>query len=237
MSEQELSCHTMNMEMPMDQGNGTEAKGKAGKIKEFTKGFLKENPTFIIVLGLCPTLSVSTQVSNGLGMGLAATFVLFFSNVIISSLRKVIPDSIHIPAYIVIISTLVTLIQMYLQAYMPALDEALGVYLPLIVVNCIILGRAEAFAKYNTVEDSALDGLGMGLGLTMNLVLISLIREVLGHGTITLFATKNWDGVIHVPLFGKYPVSVMVASAGALLLMGYLMPLFKALVDKVEVKK
>jgi len=209
----------------------------SGRIKEFTKGFFSENPTFIVVLGLCPTLSVSTQVSNGLGMGLAATFVLFFSNIIISSMRKIIPDSIHIPAYIVIISTLVTLIQMFLQAYMPSLNEALGVYLPLIVVNCIILGRAEAFAKYRGVADSALDGLGMGLGLTMNLVFISLIREVIGNGTITLFPTKNWNGVINIPLFGTYPVRVLAASAGALLLMGYLMPLFKDLVAKMEAKK
>ncbi len=232
MKDQEcLSCHTMNSEQPQPMPQ------KKSRIREFTKGFITENPTFIIVLGLCPTLSISTQVSNGLGMGLAATFVLFFSNIIISSLRKVIPDSIHIPAYIVIISTLVTLIQMFLQAYMPALNDALGVYLPLIVVNCIILGRAEAFAKYNCVADSALDGLGMGLGLTMNLVLISLIREVIGNGTITFFPTKNWDGVIHIPLFGTYPVRVLAASAGALLLMGYLMPLFKDLVDKVEAKK
>lgn len=205
-------------------------------LMEFTKGFLKENPTFVVVLGLCPTLGVSTQVANGIGMGFSALFVLFFSNIIISSLRKLIPASIHIPAYIVIISALVTLIQMFLQAFVPSLYSALGVYLPLIVVNCIILGRAEAFASSNTVFDSALDALGMGLGLTLNLTVISLIREVFGAGTITLFATKNWDGVIHIPGLSQTPVRVMTLAAGALLLMGYLFPLFHALVDKKEGK-
>jgi electron transport complex protein RnfE len=209
---------------------------KKNHLMEFTKGFLKENPTFVVVLGLCPTLGVSTQVANGIGMGLSALFVLFFSNILISAMRKVIPDSIHIPAYIVIISALVTLIQMFMQAYLPSLYSALGVYLPLIVVNCIILGRAEAFASKNGILDSALDALGMGLGLTMNLTIISLIREVFGAGTITLFATKNWDGVIHIPVLNQYPVRVMTLAAGALLLMGYLFPLFHKIIAKKESK-
>jgi len=205
-------------------------------LREFTKGFLEENPTFVIVLGLCPTLGVSTQVSNGLGMGLSALFVLFFSNIIISSLRKVIPDSIHIPAYIVIISALVTLIQMFLHAFVPSLYASLGVYLPLIVVNCIILGRAEAFASKYGVLDSALDALGMGLGLTMNLVLISLIREVLGNGTITLFPVGSWSGIINVPVLHTYPVRVMALASGALLLMGYLKAIFDVFMNRKKDK-
>lgn len=202
-------------------------------LKEFTKGFFKENPTFVVMLGLCPTLSTSTSVSNALGMGLSVVFVLVFSNMLISMCRKIIPASIHIPAYIVIISTLVTLVQMVLNAYIPSLAASLGVYLPLIVVNCIILGRAEAFACKNGVGDSMLDGLGMGLGLTMNLVIIALIREVLGAGTITL--SKNL--VIDVPVLHTTPCRIMTLAAGALLLMGYLMPAFRALVDHMAAKE
>lgn len=202
-------------------------------LKEFTKGFFKENPTFVVMLGLCPTLSTSTSVSNALGMGLSVVFVLVFSNMLISMCRKIIPASIHIPAYIVIISTLVTLVQMVLNAYIPSLAASLGVYLPLIVVNCIILGRAEAFACKNGVGDSMLDGLGMGLGLTMNLVIIALIREVLGAGTITL--SKNL--VIDVPVLHTTPCRIMTLAAGALLLMGYLMPAFRALVDHLAAKE
>ena len=153
------------------------------KLSIVTNGLIKENPVLRLVLGTCPTLAVSTAVSNALGMGASATFVLICSNIVISALRKVIPDKVHLPCYITIIATFVTLVQMIVKAYAPALDTALGVYLPLIVVNCIILGRAEMFACKNNVVDSALDGLGMGLGFTLALTLMATVREIRGSGT------------------------------------------------------
>jgi len=195
-------------------------------IKELTKGIFKENPVFIIVLGLCPVLGVSTQVSNAIGMSAGVLFVLLFSNIIISALRNIIPDSIHIPAYIVIIASLVTIIEMLMHAFAPAVYAALGVYLPLIVVNCIILGRAEAFASSNTVLDSALDAIGMSIGFALSLTLIALIREVLGAGTITLFPVGSFSGVIEVPWLVDNPFKVMALAPGALLLMGFLKAFF-----------
>lgn len=195
-------------------------------IKELTKGIFKENPVFVIVLGLCPVLGVSTQVSNAIGMSAGVFFVLFFSNIIISALRNVIPDSIHIPAYIVIIASLVTIIELFMHAFAPAVYAALGVYLPLIVVNCIILGRAEAFASNNTVLDSALDAIGMSIGFTLSLTLIALIREVLGAGTITLFPIGSFDGVLEVPWLIDNPFRVVALAPGALLLMGFLKAFF-----------
>ena len=150
------------------------------KLKILTNGLIKENPSLRLVLGTCPTLAVTTLAVNGLGMGLAATFVLICSNVVISALRKVIPDKVRLPAYITIIATFVTVLQMLVKAYLPSLDTALGIFLPLIVVNCIILGRAEMFASKNGVLASALDGIGMGLGFTLALVLMGTVREVLG---------------------------------------------------------
>ena len=158
-----------------------EKKNSLGR--EFTKGLVAENPVLRLVLGTCPTLAVSTSVSSAIGMGIAATIVLLCSNVVISALRKVIPSKVRIPAYIVIIASFVTIIQLLVKAFVPALDTALGVYLPLIVVNCIILGRAEAFASKNSVLASALDGLGMGCGFTAALFLMSTVREILGSGT------------------------------------------------------
>lgn len=196
-------------------------------IKELTKGIFKENPVFVIVLGLCPTLGVSTQVSNAIGMSAGVFFVLLFSNIIISALRNFIPDSIHIPAYIVIIASLVTIIELLMHAFAPAVYAALGVYLPLIVVNCIILGRAEAFASSNTVIDSALDAIGMSIGFALGLTLIALIREVLGAGTITLFPIGSFDGVIEVPWLIDNPFRVMALAPGALLLMGFLKAFFE----------
>ena len=194
--------------------------------KELTKGIFKENPVFVIVLGLCPTLGVSTQVSNALGMSAGVLFVLLFSNLLISALRNFIPDSIHIPAYVVIIASLVTIIEMVMHAFVPAVYSALGVYLPLIVVNCIILGRAEAFAARNTVLDSVLDAIGMAIGFALGLTLIAVIRELLGSGTITLFAVGNFDGVIRIPWFYNNPIRVISLAPGALLLMGYLKAFF-----------
>lgn len=195
-------------------------------IKELTKGIFKENPTFIIMLGMCPTLAVTTQVVNAIGMGGGVLFVLLFSNIFISLLKNVIPNSVRIPCYVVVIASFVTILQMVFHAYIPSLYEALGVYLPLIVVNCIILGRAEAFANKNGVLDSALDAIGMGIGFTLALTLISTIREAFGAGTITLFKIGSWDGVIKVPFFYNWPIRVMTLAAGALLLMGYLKAFF-----------
>src|SRR5690554_2086257 len=165
-----------------------------------TRGIFKENPVFIIMLGLCPTLGVTTQVINGIGMGLAVIFVLVFSNMFISLLKSFIPNSVRIPAYIVIIAAFVTIVEMMMHAYAPSIYQALGIFLPLIVVNCIILGRAEAFASKNSVVDSILDGVGMGVGFTLALTLIALIREMFGNGTITLMKIGNFSGVIHIPL-------------------------------------
>ncbi|HZJ88951.1 MAG TPA: electron transport complex subunit E [Sphaerochaeta sp.] len=199
---------------------------KENRLKELTKGIFKENPVFIIALGLCPVLGISTQVSNAIGMSAGVLFVLLFSNIIISALRNVIPDSIHIPAYIVIIASLVTITEMVMHAFVPAVYSALGVYLPLIVVNCIILGRAEAFASRNTIVDSILDAIGMSIGFALSLILIAAIRELMGNGTITLFAAGSFDGVIRIPWFYDNPIRVMSLAPGALLLMGFLKAFF-----------
>lgn len=156
---------------------------KNSKAKILTNGLLNENPVLRLVLGTCPTLALTSMAANGIGMGLAATFVLICSNVVISALRKVIPNQVRIPCYITVIAGFVSVVQMLIKAYVPALDKAMGVYLPLIVVNCIILGRAEMFASKNGVLDSALDGLGMGLGFTLTLTIMGTIREILGAGT------------------------------------------------------
>ena len=186
------------------------------KIQIFTNGLVKENPVLRLVLGTCPTLAVTTAVANGIGMGIAATFVLFCSNIAISALRKVIPDKVRLPAYITVIATFVTIVQMLVKAFVPALDESLGVFLPLIVVNCIILGRAEMFASKHGVVDSAFDGLGMGLGFTLTLTLMSTIREVLGSGT--------WYGFKIIPE-GIDRFTFMTTPAGGFFTFGLLMAL------------
>ena len=184
------------------------------KLKVFSNGLLKENPSLRLVLGTCPTLAVTTLAVNGLGMGLAATFVLVCSNVVISLLRKVIPGKVHLPCYIVIIAGFVTIVQMFMQAYMESLYNALGVFLPLIVVNCIILGRAEMFACKNNVVDSALDGIGMGIGYTLTVVLMASIREILGSGT--------WLGFQVLPE-SMAKMSIMTQAPGAFFCYGVLM--------------
>ena len=186
-----------------------------------------ENPVFILMLGLCPTLGVTTQVINGLGMGAAVIFVLVFSNIFVSLLKNVIPNSVRIPSYIVIIAAFVTIVEMVMHAFAPAIYESLGIFLPLIVVNCIILGRAEAFANKNTLADSFLDAIGMGVGFTLAVTLIAFIREVFGAGTITLVPMGNFSGVIEIPLLYTYPVRILSLAAGALLLMGYLKAFFE----------
>ncbi|MBC3889377.1 RnfABCDGE type electron transport complex subunit E [Acetobacterium paludosum] len=185
-------------------------------IKNLTRGIIKENPTFVLVLGMCPTLAVTTSAINGMGMGLATTAVLVGSNVAISALRKVIPNSIRIPAFVVIIASFVTIIGMLMKAYVPTLDAALGLFIPLIVVNCVILGRAEAFAFSNGIADSFADGLGMGLGFTLSLTVLGSVREILGAGSI-----------FGLSLFGASyePVILMILPPGAFLTLGLLMGL------------
>lgn len=197
-------------------------------LRIITRGIFRENPVFILMLGLCSTLGVTTQVSNALGMGLGVMFVLFFSNILISLLKDAIDDSIRIPCYIVVIATFVTIVEMILHAFIPTIFKALGVYLPLIVVNCIILGRAEAFANKSTVFESALDAIGMGIGFTLALLVISIIREGIGAGTLTL--SENL--VINVPVFNKYPIRIMTLAPGALFVMGFLKALFNKMEDK-----
>lgn len=181
--------------------------------KTFSRGLLEENPALRQMLGLCPTLAVTTAVTNGLGMGMATTFVLVCSGVVVSLLRKVIPSSVRIPSFITIIASFVTLVMMLVKAYLPALDEALGIYLPLIVVNCIVLGRAEMFASKHGPVEAAADGLGMGLGFTISLTLMSAIREVLGAGTFL--------GVRVLPPFVE-PMIIMVMPAGGFAVLGLL---------------
>lgn len=154
------------------------------KLKIILNGIIKENPTFVLMLGMCPTLGTTTSAINGMSMGLATMFVLMCSNMTISAVRNLIPDKVHIPAYIVIIATFVTIVQLCMEAYLPSLYESLGLFIPLIVVNCIVLGRAEAFAAKNGVFDSALDGVGIGIGFTLALTLLGAIRELLGSGKI-----------------------------------------------------
>lgn len=195
-------------------------KEKKSLFHEFSKGILKENPVLRLVLGTCATLAVTTAASNAIGMGLATTFVLVCSNAVISLLRKVIPDKVRIPAFITIIAGFVTIVQLIIQAYSPELDSALGVYLPLIVVNCIILGRAEMFASKNTLLPSILDGLGMGIGFTATLLAMGIIRELLGAGTVFgLPILSNFMDPIIIfllPPGGFFVFGILIAIAGKL---------------------
>ena len=193
----------------------------------FNRGILKENPVLLLVIGLCPALAVSSTASDGLGMGIASLFVLVMSNIVVSALRKVIPGEIRIPIFIIIISTFVTIIDYTMQAYQPALYANLGVFVPLIVVNCVVLGRAEAFASKNGVWHSVLDGLGMGLGFALALTVLGSIREILGNGTLVLF---NFE-IINLGE-GFKPALVMVMPPGAFLTLGFLMALQKRINEK-----
>ena len=179
---------------------------KTSNLKVFLNGFIKENPTFVLVLGMCPTLATTSSAINGLSMGLATTFVLFGSNTVVSAIKNLIPDNVRIPAYVVVIATFVTVVEMMMQAYLPSRYESLGLFIPLIVVNCIVLGRAEAFAAKNTVLKSSLDGLGMGLGFSMSLTMLGAIREILGTGKVfgaTLFP-DNYGMVLFVLAPGAF---------------------------------
>lgn len=179
-------------------------------IERLYNGIIKENPTFVLMLGMCPTLAVTTTAINGIGMGLSTTAVLVFSNLIISLLRKIIPDRVRIPAYIVIVASLVTIVQLLLQAYIPSLYTALGIYIPLIVVNCIILGRAEAYAAKNGPIESAFDGIGMGLGFTVGLTCIAIFREILGAGAV--FGIEIIPEDLRITIFGLAPGAFFVLA-------------------------
>ena len=191
--------------------------------KVFKNGIIDDNPTFVQVIGMCPTLAVTSSAINGIGMGLSTAVVLACSNLAISLLRKVIPDKIRIPAFVVVIATFVTIVQMVLKAFVPALDQALGLYIPLIVVNCIILARAESFASKNGPVESAVDGIGMGLGFTLALTVLGAIRELLGAGSI-----------FGLSIFGAsyQPALLFILPPGTFLTLGFLMALFNKLVKK-----
>ena len=191
------------------------------KWSTFTDGFVKNNPTFVLVLGMCPTLATTTSAVNGLEMGLATLFVLVLSNIVISLLAPVVPDKVHIPVYIVVIATFVTVLQFVMQAYTPDAYKTLGLFIPLIVVNCIVLGRAEAFANKHGVLESLLDGLGVGLGFTVSLTVIGIVREILGSGSVFGWKFISGDGII-----------AFVMAPGAFLVLGYLMVLFNKYLKK-----
>lgn len=217
---------------------------------EFTKGILKDNPVLVLLLGLCPTLAVTSTVANGLGMGVAATFVLICSNIFVSLLKDFIPEKVRIPAYIVIIASFVTVVDLLMKAFVPPLAKSLGIFVPLIVVNCVILGRAEAFANRNTVVKSILDALGMGLGFTLALILISFFREGLGscqfdfsmyglEDPITLPFIK--EGIISISAFERRvelysPAMIFTLPAGAFFVVGLILAAFNAIKEKISPK-
>ncbi|MBB1077906.1 electron transport complex subunit E [Rhodoferax sp. 4810] len=190
------------------------------QVNNFTKGFFRENPILVLLLGTCPALAVTSSAINGLGMGLATTFVLFMSNIFISMVKGFIPDKVRIPAFIVVIASFVTIVDLLMQAYTPGLSSQLGIFIPLIVVNCIVLGRAEAFAAKNGILSSAIDGAGMGLGFTMALVLMGGIREMLGAGSIFgfKFINETADGIL-----------IFILAPGAFITLGFLIALLKKL--------
>ena len=192
------------------------------KLSLIIKGIIKENPTFVLILGMCPTLGTTTSAINGLGMGVATMAVLILSNIFIAMIKNLIPDKVRIPAFIVVIASFVTVVDMLMQAFVPSLYASLGVFIPLIVVNCIILGRAEAFASKNGIADSALDGVGIGLGFTLSLTTIGAVREILGSGAI--FGVSL--GI------GDYMPLVFVLAPGAFLVLGFLMVLFNKYLKK-----
>ncbi len=189
------------------------------QLQNFTKGFIRENPALVLVLGMCPTLATTSSSMNGLGMGIATTFVLVGSNVVISLLSNLIPDKVRIPAFIVIIASFVTIVDLLMQAYVPDLYEKLGIFIPLIVVNCIVLGRAEAFASKNKVLSSLIDGLGMGLGFTMALGILGAFREIVGSGAIFGYKFIAGDGIL-----------VFILAPGAFIALGYLI----ALINRIK---
>ena len=192
-----------------------------GKLQLITKGLIKENPTFVLLLGMCPTLATTTSAVNGMSMGLATMFVLILSNMVISAIAAYIPDKVRIPSYIVVIATFVTVLQFVMQAYVPDIYATLGLFIPLIVVNCIVLGRAEAFANKNSILDSALDGIGIGLGFTCSLTLLGIVREILGSGSVFGFKFIEGDGIL-----------AFVLAPGAFIALAYLIVIFRKVTSK-----
>ncbi len=191
---------------------------KMSKFSLITKGLVRENPTFVLLLGMCPTLATTTSAINGMSMGLATTFVLILSNIVISAIARFIPDKVRIPSYIVVIATFVSILELLMKAFTPGMYATLGLFIPLIVVNCIVLGRAEAFANKNSVGDSALDGIGIGLGFTIALTIIGLVRELLGNGSLFGWKFINPDGIL-----------IFVLAPGAFFVLGYLITIFRKL--------
>ena len=204
------------------------------KLQNLLKGLIKENPVFVLVLGTCPTLAISTSVTAAFGMGIAATAVLILSNMAISALRKVIPDRVRIPCYIVLIAGFVTVVDLSIQAFLPALSQSLGVFIPLIVVNCIVLGRAEAFASKNGVLASAVDGLCQGIGYTLALITVCVIRELLGSGTFGGGILNGGEGIRIIPT--PYPAMQMVMPVGGFLVLGCVIAASQWLVKHLEMK-
>lgn len=198
-------------------------------VERLYNGVIKENPTFVLMLGMCPTLAVTTSAINGVGMGLSTTVVLVLSNMLISMLRKIIPDSVRMPAFIVVVASFVTIVQFLLEGFVPSLYDALGLYIPLIVVNCIILGRAESYASKNPVLPSVFDGIGMGLGFTMGLTIIGLIREILGAGTF--FGLPFLSAIK-----GFTPITIFIMAPGAFLVLAFLVAGMNIIRKKMEAK-
>ena len=191
--------------------------------REVLKGFVIANPVFVLVLGLCPTLAVTVSLDNALGMGAGVIFVLIGSNIIISLIRKITPQLVRIPVYIVVIATFVTILSLVFEAYLPPLYESLGIYLALIVVNCIILGRAEAFASKNTIMLSIADAIGIGIGFTISMLIVSFFREVLGTGKLTIFGRTLFS----IPVLSESPLTFFIMPPGAFLVLGLLLALFR----------
>ena len=194
--------------------------------KNFSKGFFKDNAVFVLFLGMCPTLAVTTSAFNGLGMGLATTFVLVMSNLVVSLVKDLIPSKVRIPAFIVIIASFVTIVELSMQAYLPDLFNQLGIFIPLIVVNCVVLGRAEAFASKNTVFSSIIDGLGMGLGFAMALTILGSVREILGSGTLTLLPSLKFT------IYGSDGILLFILPPGAFITLGYLIVIMNKISQK-----
>ena len=197
-------------------------------------GIIKENPTLVLILGMCPTLAVTTSAINGIGMGLSTTVVLLLSNTLISMLRKFIPDRVRMPAYIVIVASLVTVVQFLLDASVPTLYDSLGIYIPLIVVNCIILGRAEAYASKNPVFPSAMDGLGMGLGFTCSLTILGMVRELLGAGT---FLSNGARAVFTIPQSVYTPANIFILAPGAFIVLAFIIAIRNRVIRKNQEKR
>ena len=226
--------------MSADVKTGALGFKKDTPAERFFNGLIAENPTLVLMIGMCPTLAVTSSAINGLGMGLATTFVLSLSNAVIAALRKVIPGTVRIPSFIVVIASFVTLVQLLMQAYVPALNSALGVYIPLIVVNCIIFGRAEAYASKHGIVPSFFDGIGMGIGFTCAITIIGLIREFIGAGTAFDVQILGEGTVVPGPvgafLAGYHPISIFVQQAGAFFVLAFLIAIMNKVKSNLEKK-